>query len=40
MSNWKSRDRKVGKRKAYTFKPHKKTPSQQKKVRTSTGRKI
>jgi len=40
MSNWKSREKKVGKRKAYTFKSNQKTNPQQKKVKTSMGRKI
>ena len=40
MGHWKNRDKKVGKRKAYTFKSHKKTPPQQKKTRTSIGRRI
>jgi len=40
MSNWKSRDRKVGKRRAFTFKAHKKSTPSQKKARTSVGKRV
>jgi|TARA_R100000152_G_C6774773_1_gene202740 hypothetical protein len=40
MGNWKNRDRKVGKRKAFSFKPHKKNSPSPKKVKSSVGRKI